>query len=110
LKKTVNKKGSYLQIYLSYYVPQVHGPRHKSHRPIGYVHELEEQGIDDPLTHFQREIDDLNQVYQAQKAQDKILEISHDTPERSLGYFPIKILWMRSVLTPTQIISNYPTM
>ncbi|MDO5650076.1 MAG: IS1634 family transposase [Gallicola sp.] len=90
LKKTDNRKGTYLQIYFSYYDPQVRGTRHKSYRPIGYVHELQEQGIDDPLTYFQVEIHDLNQAFQAQKEQDKIREISYDTPERSLGYFPIK--------------------
>ena len=52
LKKTNNKKGTYLQIYESYYDPERKGGAHRSYRPVGYVHELVEGGIDDPISHF----------------------------------------------------------
>ena len=41
LKKTKNKKGTYLQIYESYYDPERKGGAHRSYKPIGYVHELQ---------------------------------------------------------------------
>lgn len=41
LKKTNNKKGTYLQIYESYYDPQRKGSAHRLHKAIGYVHELQ---------------------------------------------------------------------
>ena len=46
LKKTNNKKGTYLQIYESYYDPERKGGAHRSYKPIGYVHELQENGMD----------------------------------------------------------------
>ena len=49
LKKTNNKKGTYLQIYESFYDPQRRGGAHRSYKPIGYVHELQQKGIDDPI-------------------------------------------------------------
>ena len=45
LKKTKNKKGTYLQIYESYYDPERKGGAHRSYKPLGYVHELIEKGI-----------------------------------------------------------------
>ena len=49
LKKTKNKKGLYLQIYESFYDPERGHTAHKSFKPIGYVHELQAKGIDDPV-------------------------------------------------------------
>ena len=90
LKKTNNKKGTYLQIYESYYDPQRKGGAHRSYRPIGYIHELVESGIDDPLSHFQLEVDELNRQSTEKKAADKIKTISDESPEKYLGYFPLK--------------------
>ena len=64
LKKTKNKKGTYLQIYESYYDPERKGGAHRSYKPIGYIHELVESGIDDPVSHFQAEVDELNKQVQ----------------------------------------------
>lgn len=52
LKKTNNKKGTYLQIYESYYDPERKQGAHRSYKPLGYVHELQEKGIQDPVTFF----------------------------------------------------------
>ena len=51
LKKTKNKKGIYLQIYESYYDPERKGGAHRSYKPIGYVHELQANGIEDPVSY-----------------------------------------------------------
>ena len=48
LKKTNNKKGTYLQIYESYYDPTRKCGAHRSYKPLGYVHELQATGIEDP--------------------------------------------------------------
>ena len=53
LKKTKNKKGLYLQIYESFYDPERGHTAHKSFKPIGYVHELQAKGIDDPVSFYQ---------------------------------------------------------
>ncbi len=52
LKKTNNKKGTYLQIYESYYDPERKQGAHRSYKPLGYVHELQEKGIQNPLSFF----------------------------------------------------------
>ncbi len=50
LKKSNYKKGRYLQIYESFYDPERGHTAHCSHKPIGYVHELQAQGINDKLS------------------------------------------------------------
>ena len=92
LKKTNNKKGTYLQIYESYYDPERKGGAHRSYKPLGYVHELIEKGIDDPVAFYSEEVKKLNQARAADKRQAKARQISETSPEKHLGYFPIKNL------------------
>lgn len=92
LKKTKNKKGTYLQIYESYYDPERKGGAHRSYKPIGYVHELQAKGIDDPVTVFGEEVQKLNQEHNRKKQAEKERQISEDSPEKLLGYFPLKNL------------------
>lgn len=92
LKKTNNKKGTYLQIYESYYDPQRKGGAHRSFRPIGYVHELQAEGIDDPISFFNGEVQKLNQELKKKKQSEKNRQISEESPEKFLGYFPLKNL------------------
>ncbi len=92
LKKTKNKKGTYLQIYESYYDPERKGGAHRSYRPIGYVHELQENGIDDPIAFYSEEARKLNQEHQKRKQDEKARQISSESPEKLLGYFPLKNL------------------
>ena len=92
LKKTKNKKGTYLQIYESYYDPERKGGAHRSDKPIGYIHELQANGIDDPIAVFTEEVKKLNQEHNRKKQADKERQISEDSPEKLLGYFPLKNL------------------
>ena len=92
LKKTNNKKGTYLQIYESYYDPARKRGAHHSFRPIGYVHELQEKGIDDPISFYSEEVQKLNQQFQQKKQSEKVRQISEESPEKFLGYFPLKNL------------------
>ena len=71
LKKTNNKKGTYLQIYESFYDPQRRGGAHRSYKPIGYVHELQQKGIDDPIAFYSDEVKKLNQELKIRKQQEK---------------------------------------
>ena len=92
LKRTNNKKGTYLQIYESYYDPDRKGGAHRSYKPLGYVHELMEKGIDDPVFFYSEEVKHLNQERLENKQKDKVRQISEESPEKLLGYFPIKNL------------------
>ena len=90
LKKTNNKKGTYLQIYEGFYDPSRGHTAQRSYRPIGYVHELIEQGIEDPLTYFDEEIKQLNLEKKFKKDKEKIKHISEETPEKHLGHYLLK--------------------
>lgn len=92
LKKTKNKKGTYLQIYESYYDPERKSGAHRSYRPIGYVHELQENGIVDPIAFYSEEVQMLNQEHKKRKQDQKARQISSESPEKLLGYFPLKNL------------------
>ena len=48
LKKSNLKKGTYLQIYESFYDPLKKQTAHRSYKAIGYVNELIDNGIEDP--------------------------------------------------------------
>lgn len=90
LKRTNNKKGTYLQIYESFYDPQRRHTAHRSYKPIGYVHELINSGIDDPISFYKEEVIKLNQQRMEERNAAKVKQISEDTPEKLLGYFPLK--------------------
>ena len=92
LKKKKKKKGIYLQIYESYYDPERKGGAHRSYKPIGYVHELQANGMEDPIAVFGEEVQKLNQEYKKKKQAEKERKISEESPERLLGYFPLKNL------------------
>jgi transposase len=92
LKKTNNKKGTYLQIYESFYDPERKGGAHRSYKPIGYVHELQQNGIDDPIAFYSEEVQKLNQEHKIKKQKEKERLIAEESPEKLLGYFPLKNL------------------
>ena len=91
-KKTNNKKGTYLQIYERYYNPAGKPGAPRSYKPIGYVHELQAKGIEDPISFYKEEVQKLNQEFQKRKQAEKVRQISEESPEKLLGYFPLKNL------------------
>lgn len=90
LKKTNNKKGTYLQIYESFYDPERKSGAHRSYKPIGYVHELQQKGILDPIAFYSEEVQKLNQEHRSNKQKEKERQIGEESPEKLLGYFPLK--------------------
>ena len=92
VKKTINKKGTYLQLCESYYDPVRGFGAHRSIKPLGYVHDLIASGIEDPLEHFKQEATNLTLQKKEEKSKGKIQEINETSPERLLGYFPFKII------------------
>lgn len=90
LKKSNYKKGTYLQIYESFYDPERKGSAHRSYKAIGYVHELQAKGIEDPVAFYKKEVDKLNLELNEKKNREKTRQISDESPEKLLGYFPLK--------------------
>lgn len=90
LKKTKNKKGTYLQIYESFYDPERGDTAHHSYKALGYVEALMASGIEDPISFYKSEVQKLNQELKQEKLREKQRQISDETPEKQLGYFPFK--------------------
>ena len=70
LKKSNTNNDIYLQIYESFYDPERKGSAHRSHKPIGYVKKLIASGIDDPISHYQEEVDKLNASHKSIRNRD----------------------------------------
>ena len=60
LKKSCpSKKGTYLQIYESFYIPGK-GKRNRSYKTLGYVSDLINSGISDPISYFTDVVKKMN--------------------------------------------------
>ena len=86
LKKTKLKGRTYLSIDESFYSHEKKGTAHKCYQSLGSVETWKEKGIEDPISHFQKEVDALNQ----EKADAGARKISDISPILHLGYFPLK--------------------
>lgn len=86
LKKTKLKGRTYLSIDESFYSHEKRGTAHKCYRSLGSVETWKEKGMEDPISHFQKEVDALNQA----KSDTGTPKISDVSPIRYLGYFPLK--------------------
>ena len=88
LKKTKLNGRTYLSIDESFYSHDKKGTAHKCYKSLGSVETWIKKGISDPVSHFQKEVDALNQ----EKAANGIRKISDVSPIFHLGYFPLKSL------------------
>ena len=86
LKKTKLKGRTYLAIYESFYNPEKKETAHKSYKSLGALETHVENGMEDPIAHFQKEVDYLNK----KKREAGVRKISDKSPVRYLGYFPLK--------------------
>jgi transposase len=94
LKKTKLKGRTYLAIYESFYSHDKKGTAHKCYKSLGSIETLSESGMTDPISYFQKEVDELNK----EKDDAGIRKISDKSPSLYLGYFPLK-----SILDKLQI-------
>lgn len=86
LKKTKQKNRTYLAIYESFYNHDKKGTAHKCYKSLGSIETLMENGIEDPISHFQNEVNELNK----KKNEAGVRKISDKSPILYLGYFPLK--------------------
>lgn len=86
LKKTKLKGRTYLSIDESFYSHDKKGTAHKCFKSLGSVETLKENGMDDPITFYQKEVDELNK----NKKDHDVRKISDKSPLIHLGYFPLK--------------------
>lgn len=89
LKKTTpSKKGMYLQIYRTNYVPGK-GNQNKSYKALGYVDELKAKGIEDPIEYAKGLINGLNGQHKLLKEK----QIGDASTSKNAGYFLAKAMF-----------------
>lgn len=88
LKKATLKGRTYISICESFYQHSKKGTAHRTYKSLGSVETWLEKGITDPISHFQSEVDSLN----SQRSLDGVRKISDISPNRFLGYFPLKAI------------------
>ena len=86
LKKTTSKNRTYLAIYESFYSHGKKGTAHKCYKSLGSLETHLEDGMEDPISHFQKEVDELNRI----KNEEGVRKITDQSPNLYLGYFPLK--------------------
>lgn len=86
LKKTNLKRGTYLQIYESFYNHCKKETAHKSYKAIGYVQDLIDSGISDPVDHYSNIVRQMNIDVKRAKEDNKT-KLIDESPESNLGYF-----------------------
>jgi hypothetical protein len=86
LKKTRLKGRTYLSIDESFYSHDKKGTAHRCLKSLGSIETHVANGMEDPVSHFQREVDALNK----KRCDDGTRKISDTSPLIHLGYFPLK--------------------
>lgn len=92
LKKSNLKKGVYLQIYESFYSPDKKETAHKSYKAIGYVKDLVDSGIPDPIAYYSDVVKKMNLEAKRIKEENKAKKIAA-SPERHIGYFLLQNIY-----------------
>ena len=86
LKQTPQKGKTYLAIYESFYSHEKKGTAHRSIKPLGSVETSKANGMLDPVSYYQTEVDMLNK----ERSEEGVRKISEKSPLLHLGYFPLK--------------------
>ena len=86
LKQTPLKGRTYLAIYESFYSHEKKGTAHRSIKSLGSVETNKANGVDDPVSYYQMEVDALNK----ERSDEGVRKISDKSPLLHLGYFPLK--------------------
>ncbi len=94
-KTTPSKKGLYLQIYRTNYVPGK-GNQNRSFQVVGYYSELKAKGIEDPIKYAQGIADRLNEESDS-KTVKQIGDVSRN---KNLGYFLLKAVMDKLDIDP----------
>lgn len=64
------------------------GATHKCYKSLGSVETLKKNGMEDPISFYQQEVDFLNQ----QRKEEGVRKISDISPTLYLGYFPLEAI------------------
>ena len=87
-KSTPSKKGLYLQIYRTNYVPGK-GNKNRSYKALGYFDDLKAKGIEDPIAWAKGQIDELNGGSRLAKER----QIGDASTSKNAGHFLAKAMF-----------------
>ena len=92
IKKTNLKKGLYLQIYEGHHDSARGRTVTTLYRKLGYLEDLKDSGIADPVAHFQEEVNELNRKQRIERMQQKSSRIlvGKESIEKNIGYHLVK--------------------
>ncbi len=99
LKKSMTSKGTYLQIYESYRNKEKKETSHRSIKAIGYVNELTNEKMPDPISYYQNEVKKMNVKRKKEIEEANTKQIEND-PTKNLGYFLIKSVFNTLKIEP----------
>ena len=88
LKIQKQSGNTYLAIYESFYSPDSKGTKHRCFKSLGSVSKLIDSGIEDPVSFYKDEVKRMNE----ERSSASVKLISSVSPEKYLGYFPLKAL------------------
>lgn len=86
LKQTPLNGRTYLAIYESFYSHDKKGTAHKCFKSLGSIETHKANGMSDPVSFYQNEVDALNK----KRSDEGVRKISDTSPLLHLGYFPLK--------------------
>ena len=85
LKKSTLKGRTYISICESFYSHSKKGTAHRTYKSLSSVETQIANGIKDPISYYQKEVDELNK----ETISKKDIQIGNESPLKYLGYFPI---------------------
>lgn len=107
LKQTKTKNRTYLSITESFYSPEKKGTVHRTYKSLQSVETHLENGIKDPVKHFQKEVDRLNN----ESNEKKKVKISDVSSNHYLGHFLynslLNKLKIEQTLLPFKLTTNF---
>ena len=92
LRQDKKKKGTYLQMYESYWDKEKKQPRSRNIESFGYVSDLISDGIPDPVSYYQKYVENKNRVHADSVADETRPRAFTVQPEKNIGYFLISSL------------------
>ena len=85
-RKKPSKKGEYLQIYISEYIPGK-GSRNRFHIALGYLSDMIARGIANPVSYAKKMVAELND-----SKEKKAPQIEETSVLKNVGYFLLKAM------------------
>ena len=101
LKISHTKKGDYLQIYESYRDKTKHTSSNRVVKSIGYVSDLKEKRIADPINYYKNHVKEMNVQLKTNKER-KI----NNSPIRNLGYFLIDAMFNNDLKNDLEMLDK----